>query len=225
MILLCSVMAFGIFFGIRGYGLYQDAISEMSIEDRFQEIRDKENFTDYSELPLFYIDAVISVEDHRFREHFGIDPVAICRAALTDIRAMSFVEGGSTITQQLAKNLLFTREKTFERKAAEVFAVFEIEDRYSKEEIFEVYVNMAGFGGSYDGIYEAAEGYFGKEPSDLTDYETAVLAGVPNAPSIYSPDVSKKDAKRRVGQVLDSMVKHECITRSRADEIQKGADR
>lgn len=223
LILLCVTGTAGAFFGIKGYGMYRDAISEMSIEERFEKVREKKDFTPYSELPEFYIDAVISVEDHRFREHSGIDLIAICRAAWTDIRAMSFVEGGSTITQQLAKNLLFTRKKTIERKAAEVFAVFDIEKKYTKEEIFEIYVNMAGFGGDYDSIYEAAKGYFNKELSELTEYEAAMLAGVPNAPSIYSPDVNRKRAGKRVGLVLDSMVKNKYITRSEAEQIKSSA--
>lgn len=223
--ILCTTAAFGTFYGIKGYRMYQDAISHKSIEERVDEIRGREHFTKYSELPEFYINAVISVEDHRFRKHFGIDPIALCRAVWTDLRAMSFVEGGSTITQQLAKNLLFTREKTIERKAAEVFAVFDIERKYSKDEIFEIYVNMAGFGGNYDGIYEAAKGYFEKEPLELTDYEAAMLAGVPNAPSIYSPEVSREKAEKRVGLVLDSMVRYKCITRGQADMIKSKSSR
>lgn len=224
-LLLCSVLAAGAFFGIKGYRLYEDAVARMSIEDRVEKIRSEKNFTPYSDLPQFYIDAVISVEDHRFLRHRGLDPIAICRAAWTDIRAMSFVEGGSTITQQLAKNLLFTREKTIERKAAEVFAVHDIEEKYSKEEIFEIYVNMASFGGTYDGVYEAAQGYFGRRPSELTEYEAAMLAGVPNAPSMYSPDVNMELAAKRVGQVLDSMVRYNHLTRKEADRIQNSAVR
>ena len=115
-----------------------------------------EGFTPYSALPQFYIAATISVEDRRFEEHCGIDLIAIGRAAWTDIRAMSFVEGGSTITQQLVKNLLFTQDKKIERKAAEIFAALEMESKYSKEEIFELYVNTVYFGSGYYGIYQAA---------------------------------------------------------------------
>ena len=196
------------FYGVKGYRMYKDAVSQVSVADRFEEIQNEEHFTQYEDLPEFYINAVISVEDHRFRRHPGIDPIAICRAAWTDIKAMSFVEGGSTITQQLAKNMLFTQDKKMERKMAEVFAVLDIEREYSKEEILELYVNTSSFGSGYYGIYAAAEGYFGKPPSELTDYESAMLAGVPNAPSMYSPDVSMEQASQRVGQVLRSMVEY-----------------
>ncbi len=220
-ILLFLAAAAGGFFGIKGYQMYQDAISQTSIEERVETIRGQEDFTEYSEMSDFYINAVISVEDHRFMGHPGIDPIAVLRALWTDIRERAFVEGGSTITQQLAKNLLFTQDKTIERKAAEVFAVFDMEEKYSKEEIFELYVNTACFGSGYDGIYAASTGYFGKLPSEVTDYEAAMLAGVPNAPTAYSPDISMELASQRVVQVLQSMVKHRLITREEAEQIQK----
>lgn len=201
-VLVCLVLGVGAFFGVKGYEMYQDAIAERTLDERVEDIRNTENFTIYSELPQFYIDATISVEDHRFADHCGIDLIAIGRAAWTDIRAMSFVEGGSTITQQLVKNLLFTQDKKIERKAAEVFAALEMESKYSKEEIFELYANTAYFGSGYYGIYQASIGYFGKEPSALTDYECALLAGIPNAPSVYSPMVNSELAQQRQQYVI-----------------------
>lgn len=223
-ILLCAATGCGVFYGVKGHKMYQDAVSLESVEERFEKVQKEEHFTQYSDLPEFYINAVISVEDHRFKKHPGIDPIAICRAAWTDIKAMSFEEGGSTITQQLAKNMLFTEDKKLERKMAEVFAVLDIEREYSKEEIIELYVNTSSFGSGYYGIYAAAKGYFGKLPSELTDYEAAMLAGVPNAPSMYSPDVSMEMASRRVGQVLHSMVKYGYITQKEADKIEENGN-
>lgn len=219
-IFFCIVAGSAAFYGVKGYRMYKDAVSQVSVEKRFEEIQKETHFTQYSDLPEFYINAVISVEDHRFRKHPGIDPIAICRAAWTDIKAMSFEEGGSTITQQLAKNMLFTQDKKLERKMAEVFAVLDIEREYSKEEIIELYVNTLNFGSGYYGIYAAAEGYFGKHPSELTDYEAAMLAGVPNAPSMYSPDVSMEMASRRVSQVLGCMVRYGYLTQKEADKIE-----
>ncbi len=216
-LMLGAAVSACIFFGFRGYQMYQTAVSQMSIEDRVAKVREMEHFTRYSEMTDFYIEAVISVEDRRFWEHMGIDPIAICRAVWTDVKSMSFKEGGSTITQQLAKNLLFTQEKSLERKAAEVFAVMDLEEEYSKEEIFELYVNMACFGNGYDGIYAAAAGYFEKLPSELTDYEAAVLAGVPNAPSVYAPGADNWLANQRVLQVLQSMVRNDVITQAEMD--------
>lgn len=218
-VLVCLVLGVGAFFGVKGYEMYQDAIAERTLDERVEDIRNTENFTIYSELPQFYIDATISVEDHRFADHCGIDLIAIGRAAWTDIRAMSFVEGGSTITQQLVKNLLFTQDKKIERKAAEVFAALEMESKYSKEEIFEPYANTAYFGSGYYGIYQASIGYFGKEPSALTDYECALLAGIPNAPSVYSPMVNSELAQQRQQYVIRQMVKYGYISESEGEII------
>lgn len=222
--ILCVILGTGGFYGVKGYRMYREAIEERSIADRVEEIRGAENFVSYSELPEFYIDATISVEDHRFKKHWGIDIMAVGRAAWTDLKAMSFVEGGSTITQQIVKNMLFTQEKKMERKAAEVFAVLELESKYTKEEIFELYVNNTDFGSGYRGIYQAAMGYFGKEPLQLTDYESAMLAGIPNVPSVYSPDISKELAYHRVQKVLESMVDNQVITQKQADEIEQDAE-
>lgn len=219
MVFLCIVIGIGAFFGVKGYGMYREAITEIPLAERVEEVRSTENFTTYSELPQFYINATVSVEDHRFEDHCGIDLIAIGRAAWRDIKAMSFVEGGSTITQQIVKNLLFTQDKKIERKMAEVFAALEMESKYTKEEIFELYANTAYFGSGYYGIYQASMGYFGKEPLELTDYESAILAGLPNAPSLYSPDIDINLASQRAQQVLNSMVKNKILTQETAKEV------
>ncbi len=221
LLLLCAGVTAVTFFGVKGYRMYQEALAQKSMEERVAEIRNDKDFITYDEMSEFYIDAVISVEDHRFMNHGGIDPIAICRAVFNDIKAGRFKEGGSTITQQIAKNMLFTQEKKMERKVAEVFAALDIEKLYSKEEIFELYVNTAYFGSGHYGIGEAAAGYFDKSPSELTDYESAMLAGVPNAPSAYSPDVNAELAARRAEQVLGSMVDNELITQTESEGIQE----
>ncbi len=221
-ILLCLLFVVCAFYGVKGYQMYEKAVGETSINERVEEIRGREDFTSYSELPRFYIDATISVEDHRFKGYPGIDLIAIARAAWRDIKAMSFVEGGSTITQQFAKNLLFTQEKKLERKAAEVFAALELESKYTKEEVFELYANTVYFGNGCYGIRQAAVGYFGKEPSELSDYECAVLAGLPNTPSVYFLDENKELALQRVEEVLRSMVRNRIITQEEADRIALG---
>ena len=129
---------------------------------------------------------------------------------------MSFVEGGSTITQQLAKNMLFTQDKKIERKAAEVFAALEMESKYTKEEIFELYVNSAYFGSGYYGIYQASFGYYNKSPKDLNLDEASILAGVPNAPSVYAPTINLNLAKKRQYHVLNKMLEYGYITKNEA---------
>lgn len=206
-------------YAAKGYKMYIEATGAYPVETKAEEIQDAENFVGYDELPDFYIKAVISVEDRRFEKHGGIDPVAIGRAIIHDIQAKAPVEGGSTITQQLAKNLYYTQEKKLERKFAEVFTAFEFEKKFTKEEIFELYVNSIYFGSNYYGIAEAAQGYYGAEVSELTEYECAMLAGIPNAPTAYSLDTSPDLAEQRLAQVLDNMVENEDIDTVKAKSI------
>ena len=158
--LLLVGMSIALLFIGNGYNMYKDAIDKMSIEDKVAEIKSKENYTEFSELPQMYVNAVISVEDKRFYKHHGIDVLAIGRAFINDIKVMEFVEGGSTITQQLAKNMYFTQEKIVERKIAEVFMAWQIENKYSKEEIFELYVNTIYFGDGNGTVKDACRRIF-----------------------------------------------------------------
>ena len=140
-----------------------------------------------------------------------MDVIATCRALVNDVKAMDFVEGGSTITQQLAKNMYFTQEKTLSRKAAEMFMALKIEREYSKDEILATYINSIYYGEGYHSLREASLGYFGKEPEDMTDDECTLLVGVPNAPSVYAPTVSMDMARKRQQQVLGIMKQNEML--------------
>lgn len=214
-----AVLSVVTIYSVKGYKMYSDASAQLPLAARVDNIRSKEGFTPYDDLPRFYVDAVICVEDKRFEQHFGIDPLAIIRAAYIDISTHSFAEGGSTITQQLAKNLFFDGEKRVERKFAEIFAAFAIEGEYSKQEIFELYVNCICFGSGYYCVGDAARGYFGKEPAELDEYECAMLAGLPNAPSVYSPDNDIELAQRRTAVVLRHMVACGKLTDAEAKDI------
>lgn len=143
-----------------GYDMYQEALEQIPLEKKVQHIQVKENYTKLEKMPKIYLDAVIAVEDHRFYEHPGIDIIAIGRATIHDIKEMGFVEGGSTITQQLAKNIYFTQEKKLTRKIAELFMTFKIEKNYSKEEILELYLNTSYFGDGYYTVKEACKRIF-----------------------------------------------------------------
>ena len=202
----CTVIA-GCGFALagEGYGLYKNAVQEESLEAKVAEIRSQENFTSLEDMPETYVQAVVSVEDHRFYDHFGLDLIAIGRAVVNDIKAGRYVEGGSTITQQLAKNLYFSQEKTMNRKAAEVFLALELEQKYTKDEILELYVNSIYFGDGYYSVGEASEGYFGKPASEMNDYECTLLAGVPNAPSKYAPSKNLALAEKRQQKVISRM--------------------
>lgn len=199
--------------------MYQDAIKTMLLEKKIANIKEIPNYTKLEELPQMYINAVISVEDHRFYQHGGIDIIAIRRAVINDIKAMSFVEGGSTITQQLAKNVYFTQEKKLERKIAEVFMAFDFEKALEKGEILELYLNTSYFGDGYNTVKEASRGYFGKEPKDLTDGECIMLADIPNAPSVYAPTKNMDLAKQRQKQVALKMVEYGYLTEKQMEDI------
>ena len=209
---LVIILIAGLWFGIKGYYMYKNAVNETPINEKVESIRNSNNFIKYEELPQIYIDAVVSAEYKRFWNHCGIDILAICRAAWNDLKSFSFVEGGSTITQQFMKNEYFTQDKNFERKFAEIFAALNIEKILNKKEIFELYVNTIYFGNGYYGIYEASQGYYGKEPSELNDYEAIMLAGIPNAPSFYSSETGAKYAITRMKNVLATMVENNFIS-------------
>ncbi len=218
-VILCAIFALAFL----GWQMYTQALEATPLDQKVKQVQAQESYTTFAELPETYVDAVIAAEDHRFYQHNGIDVIAIGRAVVNDIKAMSFVEGGSTITQQLAKNLYFTQEKRLTRKAAEMFMAFHIEANYTKEEIFELYVNSIYFGsGCYD-VASASQAYFGVEPSQMDANQCTLLAGIPNAPSVYDLNVNPDLATQRQRQVLTLMVEHQYLTADQASAIQPAA--
>lgn len=159
-----------------------------------------------SAIPPQIVDAVLSIEDHRFYEHVGIDPRGILRAAFQNLKGGTVVQGGSTITQQLAKNLYYTQQRTYIRKLKEAFAALILEAKYSKQDILESYLNEIYLGQSGSvavyGIGQAAQYYFGKSLSQLTVPEAALLAGMIKGPNTYAPVRDPKRAKQRRDLVL-----------------------
>lgn len=189
--------------------MYREAVSNKSVLEKVEEIENKKEYVYFKDLPKEYIKAVIAVEDHRYYEHGAIDVISITRAIINNVKAKKLIEGGSTITQQLAKNIYFTQDRKLERKIAEIFMAYEIEKELDKDKIFELYVNTNYFGNGYYGIGNASRGYYGKEPSKLNLYECTMLAGVPNAPSVYAPTVNPELAERRRQIVVEAMAKYE----------------
>lgn len=221
LIILAAVIAviIGGVLTVRGYLYYKERIEYKSVSAVSGEIKSDRNFTPIEELPDFYLNAVVSIEDRSFYKHSGISVKSIFRALLTDIKSGAPVQGGSTITQQLAKNELFTQAKNIDRKIAEIFAAFAFERELEKNEILELYVNSIYFGDGFYGIGSAAEGLFGKKPSELTRFECAELAGIPNAPNKYSVKNNPDEAEKRAEEVLSAMLSAGYITESEFDEI------
>lgn len=215
------ILLIGAFITYRGYSIYKTAIEEVSIKDKIAQIQSEENYTKLDQLPQFYKDAVVIVEDRRFYNHGALDYRGIARAIWTNIKSLELREGGSSITQQVAKNIYFTQEKTALRKIAEIFMAFELEKTCDKDTILEIYVNTSYFGSGYYGIKEASIGYYDKEPIDMNEYESSMLAGVPNAPSAYDPSKHPDLAGQRQEQVLDKLVRYEYITEKEKEEILK----
>jgi len=199
--------------------LYKKTIDTCDIQEVINAIQNQKNYITIDQIPAIYHDAVIAVEDPSFYKHDGINLLAIFKAFIRNVGSMDYVEGGSTITQQIAKNLFFTQEKKIDRKVAEVFMVHQLEYYYTKEELFEIYINAIYYGDGYYGIYDASIGYFGKEPSELTDNEATLLAGIPNAPSIYALSNDYQLAKERQKTVIDAMIKHHYLTQEEGDLI------
>jgi len=202
-----------------GYRLYKKTIDTFDIQEVINAIQNQKNYITIDQIPAIYHDAVIAVEDPSFYKHDGINLLAIFKAFIRNVGSLDYVEGGSTITQQIAKNLFFTQEKKIDRKVAEVFMVHQLEYYYTKEELFEIYINAIYYGDGYYGIYDASLGYFGKEPSELTDNEATLLAGIPNAPSIYALSNDYQLAKERQKTVIDAMIKHHYLTQEEGDLI------
>ena len=170
------------------------------------------------EIPQNMLYATISIEDERFYKHFGIDIKGIMRAVFVDIVTMSKKEGASTITQQLAKNAFLNQDKTFDRKIKEIVLAIQLERHYSKDQILEFYLNQIYYGNGASGIKRAAHVYFNKNLNDLTLSECALLAGIPKAPTYYSPYQNMDAAIARRNLVLDKMAELGYITPSQAEE-------
>jgi penicillin-binding protein 1A len=213
---LPSVTALETLQPIQGTKIYDDndePITELHVERRI--------LVPLAQIPQSLRDAILATEDRRFYSHWGIDPIGVARAIVQNYRRGRIVEGGSTITQQLTKVLFLTPDKSLERKLKEAVLALELERRYSKDRILEMYLNQVYFGqGSY-GVEAAARTYFGKSVSELTVRESALIAGLPRAPTNYSPFDRPEAAKRRREVVLRRLVEFGSIKEEEAKRLAK----
>ena len=189
--------------GTKVYDDNDELVTELHVERRI--------FVPLAQIPQALRDAVVATEDARFYSHHGVDPTGIARAIYQNFRRGRIVEGGSTITQQLAKVLFLTPDKSLERKLKEAVLALLIERRYPKDRILELYLNQIYFGHGAFGVEAAAQTFFGKSVGDLTLAESALLAGLPKAPSTYSPFDHPAAAKRRRTTVLARMVETDML--------------
>src|SRR5437870_1878504 len=213
---LPSVTALETLQPIQGTKIYDDndePITELHVERRI--------LVPLAQIPQSLRDAILATEDRRFYSHWGIDPIGVARALVQNYRRGRFVEGGSTITQQLTKVLFLTPDESLERKLKEAVLALELERRYSKDRILEMYLNQVYFGHGAYGVEAAARTYFGKSVAELNVRESALIGGLPRAPSNYSPFERSEAAKRRREVVLRRMVEFGALKDEDAKRLAK----
>lgn len=186
MVILAAVIFLG-YYSYKGYEMYQNTINDKSLNVRVEEFRSKDDYVKLDQISKIYQELVIESEDKRFYHHGPIDYIGLTRATVTNLITMSFKEGGSTITQQLAKNLCLTFEKSLDRKIAEVIIAYQLEKDYSKDEILEMYLNITYLGEGNYGIKAASNYYYQVEPSEITKKQAEVLVKTLKSPSTYNP--------------------------------------
>ena len=195
-----------------GYINYRQTIKKQPIQEKFHEIMNRDDYVPYDEISPYVINATIAIEDREFLEHNGIDIKAITRSLIINLTSGSIVSGGSTITQQVVKNLYFDFDYSFLRKVSEIFFAYDIENQFSKEEIISVYLNIINYGDNYMGIYQACHGYYNKEPSELGLTEASLIAGIPQSPSNLQLSNHLSEALNRQKLVLKAMLDCDMLT-------------
>ena len=186
-VLLVIITGFCGYYGYLGYQIYQDKIQEQSLSERVHQLKSKEDYVTLDQISPIYKEAVLESEDRRFYQHGPVDYYGLARAMLTNLTTFSFKEGGSTITQQLSKNLCLSFEKDLSRKFAEVFTARDLEKMYSKDEILEMYLNITYLGEGNYGIQAASQYYYHIDAIDLNKQQSDILVKTLKRPSVYNP--------------------------------------
>lgn len=202
-------------------GPFQKAFLAIYMEDTIDPIRQSANWVPLGSMANDMPHALIAIEDHQFYQHGAIAIDGIIRAFLVNMTAGEVVQGGSTLTQQLVKNLFLTREQSMERKINEAFLSLVMESKYTKDEILELYLNTTYFGAGANGVKQAGLKYFDKVPSAFTLAECAVIAALPYAPSALNPLENPQGCKKRQLLVLQTMQKHGFITQQQLNEAKQ----
>ena len=188
------------------------------VEETVKSLRSDPDWIPLQKIPDHTRKALLAIEDHDFYKHGALDITGIARAAFANLKAGEVQQGGSTLTQQMVKNVFLSSEQTFTRKAEEAILATRVEQKYSKDEILEIYFNTTYFGAGAYGIRDAAKKYFGKEPAKLTLPESAMLAAMPYAPSALNPYENPKGCAKRVRLVLKEMMKYGYIGNTEMNE-------
>lgn len=206
-IILTVIILIGAMLVGAGYAKYKQAIGDISLADKISEVMRSENYVKIDDISETFKDAIVAIEDIRFYDHGAVEFKSLLRAVLVNLKEKELLQGGSTITQQVAKNLYFDNDQNFIKKIAEMFLAFDLEENYSKNDILEIYVNVIYYGDNNYGIKEASNNYFGTEPIDLDYDQSTLLAGLPQAPSAYALGEHYEAAKERQKQVIEALEK------------------
>lgn len=190
---LTAILMIGVLIGSKlvynGFRLYLRSTEEVSVEQMIENVQNQNGYVKIENVSDEFLETLVKTEDHRFYYHSGVDIIALSRAVVVNVKEGYYAEGGSTITQQLAKNLFFGFEKKMERKVAELFVVFQLESYLSKDEILEMYINVINFGQNCFGIEEAAQHYYGISASELNQEQAEALVYTIKSPNNNNPFV------------------------------------
>lgn len=216
--LVLIIASIGLFFG-EGYKSYQEL--SPSVSSIVEQVESNAHFVAYENLPEDLLHATVAIEDRRFYSHGGIDYIGLARGIVSQFDSSLLRSGGSTITQQLAKNLYSKFDSGLEWKATEFYVAKYLENHYTKNEILTLYVNVINYGNNFIGIYEASMGYFQVEPSQLDISQCTLLAGIPQSPSNYELFNHYESAKKKQYSVLQAMSECGYISDDEIDDIYK----
>ncbi|MEG1863087.1 MAG: biosynthetic peptidoglycan transglycosylase [Oscillospiraceae bacterium] len=188
-VFLVSIAAFAICAPTinKGYKMYKTATEKISVEDMVEKMRANPDYVKIEGISSTFLEALLHSEDRRFYYHYAIDPIALTRAVIANISSGKYSQGGSTITQQLAKNMYFSFEKRVERKIAELFVAFQLENKYTKDEILELYCNQVYFGENCYGVKQASAYFYHTTPQRLNETQSEDLVSALKAPSLSNP--------------------------------------
>lgn len=219
LILVALAIMIGLF--TIGYIQYRVLISQSPLSEMMETARNKPTYVTIEKIDSFYLETVVAVEDKRFYQRSGFDFRAFGRAMMTNITTLSLAQGGSTIPQQVAKNLYFDYRTNLMRKIIEIYLLYDLEAQYSKDEILEMYVNIIYFGDGYTGIARATTGYFNTTPEVLSKGQATLLAGLPQSPSRFQLSNHFQRAKARQKIVLSMLADQGLISEEEAEQIFK----
>ncbi len=203
-----------------GYKDYEDLMRENNLDSKIQQIYNRDDFVSYDQISPMLKNAVVATEDSRlYHRKSPLDYRAISRAIWINLKNFKMLEGGSTIPQQVAKNLYFDHSASLRRKVSEYLIARDLLNEYHVNEVLTIYLNIIYYGDGYTGIYAASDGYFNKSALDLSDFEATLLAGIPQAPSVYQLSTNYEGAHKRQKHVLARLVDEKYISQEEADEI------